>query len=75
MKNQPVKLTYRIQINEDKSFTLPESVLNSIGAGDWLVTIEQIDSDTNSNPIRDHQAFLNGYDPTDEGLYDDYPVG
>lgn len=73
MKSQPVKLTYRIQLNEDESFTLPESVVNSISAGDWLVTIEQIESDTNS--IRDHQAFLNGYDPMDEGLYDDYPIG
>lgn len=75
MKSQPVKLTYRIQVNEDESFSLPESVLNSIGSGDWLVTFEQIDSDTNSNPIRDHTAFLNGYDPMDEGLYDDYPIG
>lgn len=26
------------------------------------------------NPIRNHQAFLNGYSPEDEGLYDDYPT-
>ena len=25
--------------------------------------------------IRDHQAFLNGYAPEDEGLYDDYSIG
>lgn len=72
MKSQLLKLTYRIQLEEDESFTIPESLLNSIGAGDWLVTIEQIKSDTNSNAIRDHQAFLNGYDLMDEGLYDDY---
>ncbi|PSF36044.1 hypothetical protein C7H19_14985 [Aphanothece hegewaldii CCALA 016] len=61
-----------IQLNENESFTLPESVLNLVGSGDWLVTIEQIESDTNSSSIRDHQAFLNGYDPMDEGLYNDY---
>lgn len=25
--------------------------------------------------IRNHHAFLNGYAPEDEGLYDDYPIG
>lgn len=74
MKSQPIKLTYRIQINEDESFTLPKSLLNIIGAGDWLVTIEKINPDTNSNPIQEHQAFLNGYDPMDEELYDNYPA-
>ncbi|MDJ0579675.1 hypothetical protein [Crocosphaera sp.] len=26
------------------------------------------------NTTRNHQAFLNGYSPEDEGLYDDYPT-
>jgi predicted DNA-binding antitoxin AbrB/MazE fold protein len=25
--------------------------------------------------VRDHSAFLNGYAPEDEGLYDDYSAG
>ena len=26
-------------------------------------------------PVRNHDAFLNGYAPEDEGLYDDYLAG
>jgi hypothetical protein len=29
-------------------------------------------SESETNKIRDHRAFLNGYTPEDEGLYDDY---
>jgi hypothetical protein len=32
-------------------------------------------SDSSSNLIRVHQAFLNSYVPEDEGLYDDCPPG
>jgi hypothetical protein len=71
MENQS-KFTYQIHIEENTTFTVPESIINSIGAGDWLITFERIDSDRNSHLIRDHQAFLNGYDSMDEGLYDDY---
>ncbi|MGK7939352.1 MAG: hypothetical protein AB4062_04190 [Crocosphaera sp.] len=35
---------------------------------------ELTEATSNINPIRNHQAFLNGYSPEDEGLYDDYPT-
>jgi hypothetical protein len=35
----------------------------------------QGDAAANGEPIRDHAAFLNGYTPEDEGLYDDYESG
>jgi hypothetical protein len=48
------------------------SSLNSIGAGHWRVTIQPIAPD--DMDMLDQTAFLNGYAPEDEGLYDDYPT-
>ncbi|WP_199315322.1 hypothetical protein [Aerosakkonema funiforme] len=42
-------------------------------AGRWIITIQP---KTNTTAItRSHDAFLKGYAPEDEGLYDDYPTG
>jgi hypothetical protein len=32
------------------------------------------DLQSETNAVRDHSAFLNGYADEDEGLYDDYPI-
>jgi hypothetical protein len=49
-----------------------ESVLQEI----WMIlstaTKNEESSDVESTLIRNHSAFLNGYAPEDEGLYDDY---
>ncbi|GFE70849.1 DUF4926 domain-containing protein [Chroococcus sp. FPU101] len=37
----------------------------------WIMPLSKFWESPNS----DHKAFLNGYNPMDEGLYDDYPVG
>jgi hypothetical protein len=53
--------------------SLPDILMNSIGAGHWRVTIQPIAPD-DSMDMLDQTAFLNGYAPEDEGLYDDYPT-
>ncbi len=45
-------------------------LMNSVEAGRWLITIEQ---EATPTITRSHDAFLRGYAPEDEGLYDDYP--
>jgi hypothetical protein len=50
----------------------PESVLREV-----LGILDSVDSqkglsEVKPSDIRDHSAFLNGYSPEDEGLYDDY---
>jgi hypothetical protein len=50
----------------------PESVLQEV-----LEMLDSVHSDDSSSEaeidkVRHHSAFLNGYAPEDEGLYDDY---
>jgi hypothetical protein len=52
--------------------TVSESVLQEI----WMILSTATKNEESSEPestlIRNHSAFLNGYAPEDEGLYDDY---
>ncbi len=43
------------------------SLLESVGAGRWVITIAQ--EATAPVITRSHDAFLKGYAPEDEGLY------
>ena len=70
MEHQLINLICQIELKPGEKLTLPESIVNSLGSGRWLITIEQ--QSTNSENIRSHDAFLNGYAPEDEGLYDEY---
>jgi hypothetical protein len=50
----------------------PESLLQEV-----LVILDSVgnneeSSELKTDKIRNHSAFLNGYAPEDEGLYDDY---
>ena len=72
MKSSPIRLTYEIELDSDERLTLPESLLNQIGKGRWLITIEPYE-EAYPLSIRDHTAFLNSYVREDEGLYDDCP--
>ncbi len=49
-----------------------ESVLQEI----WMIlnnaANEGESSESETTAVRNHSAFLNGYAPEDEGLYDDY---
>jgi hypothetical protein len=73
MKTQVVNITYEIELKPGEKLTLPESLTESIGAGNWIITIQP----KPNSPIatRSHDAFLKGYTPEDEGLYDNYTTG
>jgi hypothetical protein len=71
MSNQPVTLTYEVDLRPGEALALPSDLTANLAAGRWLITIQAI-ADTDSSQIRDHSAFLNSYAPEDEGLYDDY---
>jgi hypothetical protein len=75
MKTNVVSLTYEIELEPGEDLILPESLIKNLGAGRWIVTIQPVLPENASGLIRDHTAFLNGYSPEDEGLYDDYPTG
>ncbi len=72
MRSQSVKLSYEIDLQPGELLALPPELTASVGAGRWLVTIQPVSAPPVSLPTRSHNAFLNGYAPEDEGLYDDY---
>ncbi|WP_026735826.1 hypothetical protein [Fischerella sp. PCC 9605] len=74
MKSKLVNLTYEIEVQAGEKLTLPNSIVESIGPGCWIVTIQPANQEKPSVVTRSHDAFLNGYAPEDEGLYDDYPT-
>ncbi len=55
-----------------EKLTLPDEVADRIGEGRWLITIAPLTNEPASTIARRHDAFLNGYAPKDEGLYDGY---
>lgn len=59
-----------IEIKPGESLTLPPALVERVGSGRWIVTIQSV---TAAEPVRLHDAFLHGYATEDEGLYDDYP--
>ena len=73
MNSKVLNLTYEVELQAGEKLSLPDSLLNSIGAGRWVVTIQPI-SPEDSIAMLDQTAFLNGYAPEDEGIYDDYPT-
>ena len=68
MKDHLRHLAYEIELRPGEKLTLPTALVESVGAGHWVITIRSVDSD---QPVRSHGAFLNGYAADDEGLYDD----
>lgn len=69
MDQKIISLSYEVELKPGEKLTLPPSLLADIGEGRWLITIQQ----QPKTLVRSHDAFLNGYAPEDEGLYDDYP--
>jgi mRNA-degrading endonuclease RelE of RelBE toxin-antitoxin system len=57
-----------VERQEGEKLIIPDSISQDIGKGKWLITIQPNSIDS----IRAHNAFLNSYNPEDEGLYDDY---
>jgi hypothetical protein len=71
MKEQIKHLAYEIELEPGEKLALPTRLVESVGAGRWVVTVSP--ARQGDAPVRGHGAFLNGYAPEDEGLYDDYP--
>lgn len=69
MKNQLIQMTFEVDLETGERLELPKNLLENLGAGKWLITIQP----KNSQAVRNHAAFLQSYAETDEGLYDDYP--
>jgi len=73
MQSNLVNMTYEVELAPGEKLTLPQTLIDSIGAGRWIVTVQPLDASVSAILVRDHTAFLNSYAPEDEGLYDDYP--
>lgn len=74
MKSKLINLTYEIELKTGEKLTLPESIVENIGEGRWIISIQPFTEEKTTQTIRNHDAFLKGYAPEDEGLYDDYPT-
>jgi hypothetical protein len=61
-------LSYEIELQPGERLTLPPALLNAVGPGRWVVTVEPAEG---NSAIRSHGALLAGYAAEDEGLYDD----
>ncbi len=62
-------LAYEIELQPGERLSLPPALLDSIGPGRWIITIQPVEI---GSGIRDHRAFLSGYASGDEDLYDDF---
>lgn len=71
MTNQLAQLSYEIELLPGEKLTLPPAIADGVGPGRWLITISPANK---VGAVRDHSAFLNGYAPEDEGLYDADPA-
>ena len=68
------KLTCEIELRPGEKLSLPQVFVDSVRPGHRLITISPVQPSSTKEPLRGHSAFLNGYAPDDEGLYDDYPA-
>lgn len=68
MSNATTHIECEIELRPGEKLSLPETVIGRVGAGRWLVTVQPAET---SDATRVNQAFLEGYSPEDEGLYDD----
>lgn len=73
MNEQLVDLTYTLELAAGERLTLPQDMIEKVGPGRWIVTVRQCTGPVASPSVRRHDAFLSGYAPADEGLYDDLP--
>lgn len=62
-------LEVEVELQPGEKLTLPPALVNSVGAGRWLITVEPAKGV--GAAVRGHDAFLAGYAAEDEGLYDD----
>ena len=70
MKLRVLEATFEVEVGAGEALAIPEDIARLFGAGTWVLDIRPKDEDADEI-VRDHSAFLNGYGPEDEGLYDD----
>ena len=70
MKDQLIQLAFTVEIEEGEKLSLPPALVESVGPGRWLLTVRPWPGPV-TPVVRLHDAFVNGYAPEDEGLYDD----
>jgi hypothetical protein len=68
MTGTPKHLACEIEIQPGEQLSLPPALVSAVGPGRWIIIVEPVQE--NGTSIRSHDAFLNGYDASDEGLYD-----
>lgn len=71
MKLQSDEKICTVDLKPGEKLTLPASLADVVGPGRWVVSVRPCDAATETDTVRRHDAFLNGYAPQDEGLYDD----
>ena len=62
-------LEVEVELQPGEKLTLPPALVDKVGAGRWLITVEPAEGA--GAAVRGHDAFLAGYAAEDEGLYDD----
>jgi hypothetical protein len=62
---------FSVALGPGEKLSLPQGIIDTIGPGRWHISISAEELPAEEPLIRDHTAFLNGYAPEDEGLYDD----
>jgi len=72
MKDQLIEVAYTVELEAGEKLTLPPNLVETVGPGRWVLTVRPW-TGTGTQPTRRHDAFLNGYAPEDEGLYEDLP--
>jgi hypothetical protein len=70
-EEHPDRLTCTIELKPGEQLKLPQALIEKVGPGRWKVTMEQCPETATASASRRHDAFLSGYSPADEGLYDD----
>jgi hypothetical protein len=70
MNDNPSNLVYEIELLPGEKLSLPPALIDSVGPGRWIVSVRAAD-EVHLSSVRRHDAFLSGYAPEDEGLYDD----
>jgi hypothetical protein len=71
MSHNTAELSCEIELRPGEKLSLPTALTERVGAGRWLVSVKAVSDDI--VPVRSHEAFLESYDPADEGFYDDCP--
>ena len=74
MQGQLVSLTYEIDVRQGEKVEMPADLLERLGPGKWLITVRPANRVPSQSLLLGQSAFLNGYGPEDEGLYDDIPT-